>query len=158
MSEIENETISRLRNDVELFKNQLATECNLERNAKFERAFQLAWSYGHSCGMEEVKIHFQELVDLLKPQPTMYYSYSPEEGIQFHDTADQAKSRAEQAIEAACDVVADGFAWADNEHEICWGSVTEITAVTDRSPTGAEKADNPDVDVIRKLCLEPVRD
>ena len=92
----------------------------------------------------------------------MYFSYSPEEGIQFHDTADQAKDYAEQAIEAACeaacDVAADADSWNYNEHEICWGKVIGRTVVSERSPTDAEKADNPDVEVIRELCLEPVKD
>ena len=87
----------------------------------------------------------------------MYFSYSPEEGIQFHDTADQAKDCAEQAVEAVCDSIADDLS-SDNESEICWGKVMGKTVVTDRSPTDAEKAENPDVEVIRELCLEPVKD
>lgn len=85
----------------------------------------------------------------------MYFSYSPEEGIQFHDTCDQAKNYAEQAVDVACGAIADDLS-SDNESEICWGKVMGKTAVTDRSPTDAEKADNPEVEVIRELCLEPV--
>ena len=67
MTETKNPIIAHLRSEVELFKNQLATECNLERNAKFERAFELAWNYGHSCGLEEVRNYFYDLADLIRP-------------------------------------------------------------------------------------------
>lgn len=53
--------------DIEAAKAEMAQEYGLERNAKFDRAWEIAWSYGHASGISEVKNCFRELADLLKP-------------------------------------------------------------------------------------------
>ncbi len=53
--------------DIDTAKAELAQEFGLERNAKFDRAWEIAWSLGHVSGISEVKYYFCELVDLLKP-------------------------------------------------------------------------------------------
>jgi hypothetical protein len=52
---------------IEQTKEKLAKEYHLERNAKFERAWDIAWDWGHSNGFTEVECYFAELVDLLRP-------------------------------------------------------------------------------------------
>jgi len=53
--------------DIEAAKAEMAKEYGLGRNAKFDRAWEIAWSYGHASGISEVKNYFHELADLLKP-------------------------------------------------------------------------------------------
>jgi hypothetical protein len=52
---------------VEAIKKELAAKHGIPRNAKFERAWDIAWEYGHSSGFDEVRMYFDELADLLKP-------------------------------------------------------------------------------------------
>lgn len=53
--------------DIEAAKTEMAQEFDLERNAKFARAWDIAWGYGHASGIAEVKNYFRELADLLTP-------------------------------------------------------------------------------------------
>ncbi len=52
---------------IEAAKAEMAEECGLERCAKFDRAWEIAWGYGHSNGISEVKNYFREISELLKP-------------------------------------------------------------------------------------------
>ena len=52
---------------IEAAKAELAAVHGLERNAKFDRAWSIAWDLGHSAGIHEVKNYFSDLADLLKP-------------------------------------------------------------------------------------------
>ena len=52
---------------IEHSKENMAKKHGLERNAKFETAWRIAWDYGHSNGLSEVEIYFDELAELLKP-------------------------------------------------------------------------------------------
>jgi hypothetical protein len=55
------ETIKR-----EVFKDLLAGEYGIKRDhPKFEKVFDLAWSYGHSSGYSEVESHFMDFVELV---------------------------------------------------------------------------------------------
>ena len=51
---------------IEAAKAEMADTYGLERNAKFDIAWGIAWDHGHSAGIDEVKNYFQELADLLK--------------------------------------------------------------------------------------------
>jgi len=53
--------------EIDRRKEALAQKHGLERTAKFERAWEIAWDYGHSNGFSEVEGYFDELADLLKP-------------------------------------------------------------------------------------------
>lgn len=53
--------------EIEAAKVELATTHGLERNAKFDRAWSIAWQHGHSSGIDDVKCFFHDLADLLKP-------------------------------------------------------------------------------------------
>ena len=53
--------------DIEALKLRLAVRHGLERNAKFDKAWYLAWDYGHADGLKEVEQYFDELAELLKP-------------------------------------------------------------------------------------------
>lgn len=52
--------------EIETLKNELINAHGIERDIKFEKAFDLAWDLGHSSGYDEVKYYFGELVDLIK--------------------------------------------------------------------------------------------
>jgi hypothetical protein len=54
----------------------------------------------------------------------MFYSYDPEKGIRFHDTAQEAEASAEEALADAIVHAEDSdFHWRENESEISWGQV-----------------------------------
>lgn len=84
-----------------------------------------------------------------------YFSYDPDDGIRFHETAEEAKARVSDSLERAEFNAADSdWHWQDNEHEICWGIVCGRVSVTDRDLTPEEKEENPDWSFIRKVELE----
>jgi flagellar biosynthesis/type III secretory pathway protein FliH len=53
--------------EIEAVKAELAAEYKIERNAKFDKTWSIAWEYGHSSGLDEVKNYFHELVELILP-------------------------------------------------------------------------------------------
>jgi nucleotide-binding universal stress UspA family protein len=53
----------------------------------------------------------------------MWFSYDPEDGIKFHETPEEAKDRAERALEEARDIAIDD-GWETSVTEICWGVVS----------------------------------
>lgn len=52
--------------EIEAFKDKMAKDHGIPRDAKFDRAWRLAWEYGHSSGLGEVSIYFSDLVELIK--------------------------------------------------------------------------------------------
>ena len=87
----------------------------------------------------------------------MFYSYDPENGIEFHDTADEARSRAESALDDAQFHAADSdWSWFENEHEISWGEVRGKVEMNKREMTPEEKAENPEWSFIVDPKLEDV--
>jgi len=52
---------------IESAKAEMAAEHGLERNAKFDKAWGIAWGHGHSNGIDEVKLYFGELAELIRP-------------------------------------------------------------------------------------------
>ncbi len=53
--------------EIEEAKASLAVEYKIPRDAKFDKAWRLAWEYGHSSGLSEVRLYFSELVELIRP-------------------------------------------------------------------------------------------
>lgn len=53
---------------VEEVKDRLAKSYGLKRDAKFNRAWDIAWDHGHADGFGEVEMYFDQLVDLIKPE------------------------------------------------------------------------------------------
>lgn len=47
------------------FKKDLFEAFDVERNAKREKLFSLAWNYGHSGGYMEVALYFEEMLELI---------------------------------------------------------------------------------------------
>lgn len=87
----------------------------------------------------------------------MYYSYAPEDGIRFHDTAEEAKARAEELLDLALEYVADtDWTWSDNEDEISWGQVLQRVDLHERFPTPKEKKEHPEWDYVYDPKLENV--
>lgn len=87
----------------------------------------------------------------------MFYSYDPEDGIEFHDTAEEAKARAERALADAEFSAADSdWNWQENEDQISWGEVRGKVFVHDRDLTPEEKELNPEWESIREIGLEDV--
>lgn len=52
---------------IEAMKAELAAEHGVPRDAKFDKAWIIAWSFGHSSGLPEVRYYFDEIVELIKP-------------------------------------------------------------------------------------------
>lgn len=57
------EETSRLHEE---FKNDLFEDFNVMNNPKKDKCFELAWEYGQSAGYEDVYVHFDNLVELIK--------------------------------------------------------------------------------------------
>lgn len=53
--------------EIEEVKAEFAENYNLERNAKFDRAWEIAWEHGHGGGIGEVRNYFIDLIDLITP-------------------------------------------------------------------------------------------
>ena len=51
---------------IRLFQDDLFEENGVTDNPKRFKAYDLAWEHGHSSGMSEVVLFFEELVDLIK--------------------------------------------------------------------------------------------
>ncbi len=87
----------------------------------------------------------------------MFYSYDPESGIEFHATAEEAKARAEKALDDANFHAADSdWSWNENEDEISWGQVRGKVQYNDRPLTEEEKKQNPEWSMIRNPTLDDV--
>lgn len=75
-----------------------------------------------------------------------YFSFDPEDGFEFHDTAEEAQERAQKTLDAEKDAAAsDG--WNDNTNQICWGEVkacAEKTMERVRPPDSELDEDNCD--------------
>lgn len=54
------------RRKIEQSKAGLAEWYKLERDRKFDLAYDIAWEHGHSAGFNEVEAFFGELVPLLE--------------------------------------------------------------------------------------------
>lgn len=52
--------------NTEASKAKMAKEYGLPRDEKFEKAWDIAWSHGHSEGYYAIEMHFGELAELLK--------------------------------------------------------------------------------------------
>ena len=52
--------------EIEAAKYAVARDHGLERNAKFDKAWDIAWSHGHASGLNEVVMYFDELAELIK--------------------------------------------------------------------------------------------
>lgn len=48
------------------FRKALAVEYGVVANPKFDKAYSIACSMGHSSGYSEIEIYFSELVELIK--------------------------------------------------------------------------------------------
>ena len=67
----------------------------------------------------------------------MFFSYDHEDGIEFHDTAEQAKARAESALDGDRDYADDG--WTEEVIWICWGEVKQRVCETSRRKVEPEE-------------------
>jgi len=48
------------------FKTDLLDEHDVSDNPKADKAFEMAWDYGHASGYNEVASHFESLIELIK--------------------------------------------------------------------------------------------
>ena len=64
----------------------------------------------------------------------MYFSYDYEDGIEFHDTEEEAKRRAQSALDNSLDHACD-CGWNEDEvWKICWGKVSAQVQEISREP------------------------
>lgn len=88
---------------------------------------------------------------------TMYYSYDPENGIEFHDTAEEAEACARKTVEDAEFYAEDSdWQWVGDEDQICWGEVKGKVTFSNRPLNKEEKAENPEWEFIRAISLDSI--
>lgn len=80
----------------------------------------------------------------------MFFSYDHEDGIEFHETAEEAKARAEKALDMDRDEAAEG--WSEEVTQICWGEVRGRVVETERRPVTPE--DNLDCDEVVDYAMQ----
>lgn len=82
-----------------------------------------------------------------------YFSYEPDNGIEFHDSADEARDAAAERLSEAAHAAQD-TGWDDSEGDICWGEV--LGRVETENRPLAENESGPDWlegDIIRDAEL-----
>lgn len=67
-----------------------------------------------------------------------WFSYDPGEGFEFHDTADDAKEKAEEALSYYASE-AGGDGWDLEVWQVCWGRVLEKAEETMRKSRPAKE-------------------
>lgn len=67
-----------------------------------------------------------------------YFSYDPEDGIEFHPTQQAAEDRANEILQAHRDVASEGWD-EDLVKSICWGKIAGVVKETKRysAPEGS---------------------
>lgn len=53
-------------NNLEKFKNDMFECYNVSNHPKADKAYSLAWEYGHSAGLHDIHNYFSDLVELIK--------------------------------------------------------------------------------------------
>ncbi|MFA5801235.1 MAG: hypothetical protein WC911_02030 [Thermoleophilia bacterium] len=77
-----------------------------------------------------------------------YFSYVPDDGTDFHATADEARKRCQEAIDDMREHAEDG--WDDAVTGICWGVVHGMTEECDRVTREQAEADG-DEDLVARM-------
>ena len=54
------------KNEYNEFKQDALVAVGLENHAKKDKAYSLAWEYGHSSGYDEVLTYLQDIAELMK--------------------------------------------------------------------------------------------
>jgi len=70
-----------------------------------------------------------------------FFSYDPEEGINYHDSADDARGEAEATLDLVQDAAADSaFGWeGTNVNDVCWGIVCGRAERTSSRPANEDE-------------------
>lgn len=58
-----------------------------------------------------------------------YFSYDPEDGFSFHETAEQAETACKKSFEYYEEAAADG--WPENTCDVCWGEIRGRSTLTE---------------------------
>ena len=67
-----------------------------------------------------------------------FFSYDPEDGFQLHATEDEAKERAQIALDNYRDNAIDDNGWGEEVEGVCWGNVRQNVVEIN---TGIESCD-----------------
>jgi hypothetical protein len=73
-----------------------------------------------------------------------FFSYDHEDGIAFHETAEEAKARAEKCFQYDIDDAPEG--WHEEVENICWGTVNQKITETSRKKAEGGKGYDEEVD------------
>jgi hypothetical protein len=69
-----------------------------------------------------------------------FFSYYPDDGFELHETEDEAKARAQYAIDMYRDDAMEG--WAEEVDSVCWGELREYAKEIDTTAEcGADSCD-----------------
>lgn len=66
MSEFMSKVLNNGFKSEEEFKRELFKFYEVTDNPKADKAYIIAWDFGHSCGYSEVNNYFMDLVELIK--------------------------------------------------------------------------------------------
>lgn len=61
-----------------------------------------------------------------------FFSYDPDDGFELHATEDEAKARAQAAIDLYRDDAADG--WPEEVDGVCWGALQQRAIEANKRP------------------------
>jgi len=75
-----------------------------------------------------------------------YFSYDPECGFDTHDTAEEARDEAEEALSCYRDNAGDG--WSEHVENVCWGVILSEVGETERRPRTDEDGCSPDCEFV----------
>lgn len=82
-----------------------------------------------------------------------YFSYDPDNGIEFHDDAESARESAAESLSDAAHAAQD-YGWDDSEGYICWGEVLGRVETAERPLADNERGpDWLEGDIIRDAEL-----
>lgn len=82
-----------------------------------------------------------------------YFSYNPNgSGFCFHDTAGDARTEAEKALDAEAEEAAEG--WSEEVTDICWGEVRQGVVEKNRRKATEEDCCYPDCDEFVEYAIE----
>lgn len=84
-----------------------------------------------------------------------FFSFAQPDGIAWHDTAEEAREGALEALRMEREhCLLDGY-WSDEVTEICWGEVREVTVEDTRTHCNADEDDDSE-DTYTEYELRPV--
>lgn len=75
-----------------------------------------------------------------------FFSYDPDDGFKLHATEDEAKTRAQSAIDLYRDDAAEE--WAEAVEDVCWGNVRQNVVEINIAPPNNHDGESYDYNLV----------